>query len=93
MNENSPSRVGHFGRYVIFSGTGMVFMAICTFMLKPMAHVSGEKALPYLILGLIAVSIVGTGCFYDRCPKRLIIPIGLIGWLFTFLLLLLHNWF
>jgi tryptophan-rich sensory protein len=93
MDENSQSRVGPFGRYIIFAGTGMVFMAVCTFMFKPLARVSGEKLLPYVILGLGMASIFGTLFFYDRCPKRLIIPIGLVGWLLTFLLLLLHNWF
>jgi hypothetical protein len=92
MDEHSQSRFGHFGRYVVFSGTGMVCMAICTFMLRPLAHVAGEMALPYVILGLGMASVVGTLHFYDRCPKRWIIPIGLIGWSITFLLLLLHNW-
>lgn len=93
MDENSQSRVGIFGRYIIFAGTGMVFMAVCTFMPESTERVIGEKALPYAFLGLIAASIFATGYFYDRCPKRLIIPIGLVGWLLTCLLLLLHNWF
>ncbi len=90
MSGNLQPRVGAFGRYIIFAGTGMVFMAVCTFMLEPLARISGEKLLPYLIVGLGIASIFGTMFLYDRCPKRLIIPIGLVGWLLTFLLLLLH---
>ncbi len=93
MDENSQSRVGPFGRYIIFAGTGMALMGVCTFMFKPLERVSGENLLPYAILGLVMASTFGTLFFYNRCPKRLVIPIGLVGWLLTFLLLLLHNWF
>lgn len=92
MDEQSQPRVGPFGRYIIFAGSGMFFMAVCTFLPKSAERMIGERALPYVFVGLIAASIFGTLFFYDRCPKRLIIPIGLVGWLLTFLLLLLHNW-
>jgi hypothetical protein len=91
MGENSQSHIGPFGRYIIFAGTGMMFMASCTFMFKPLARIFGENALPYVIIGLGTASIFGTLFVYDRCPKRLIIPAGALGWLLTLVLLLLHN--
>ena len=92
MNENPRPAVGPFGRYITFSGTGMVFMAVCTYLIKPLESSSGEKALPYLILGLGTASVLATNILYERCPKRLIIPVGLVGWVLTFLLLFLGNW-
>ena len=92
MNENPRPLVGPFGRYITFSGTGMVFMAVCEYLIKPLERISGEKPLPYVILGLGAASVLATNILYERCPKRLIIPVGLAGWVFTFLLLFLGNW-
>jgi hypothetical protein len=88
MDDNSQRRVGHFGRYVIFSGPAMFCTAVCVF--TPLERMAGEKALPYIILGLGMASIFATLFLYVHCPKRLIIPIGLFGWILTFLLLVLH---
>ena len=71
----------------------MVFMAICTYFLKPIERISGEKALPYVIVGIVMAVILVDRYFYERCPRRLVIPIGVIGWLVTFLLLFLRNWY
>jgi hypothetical protein len=93
MNEKSPSSVGPFGRYIIFSGAGMAFMAMCLFVLKPLEHAFGERALPYLLLGIGMATIVVDRYIYHRCSQRMIIPIGIVGWLLTFLLLFLWGWF
>jgi hypothetical protein len=93
MNEEGPFSVGSGGRFMIFSGAGMVFFALSLYFLKPLERIAGEKALPYVIVGMVIVNLVLVAFFYDRCPKRLIIPIGVVGWVAAFLLLFLWNWF
>jgi len=78
---------------MIFSGAGMVFFALSMYLLKPLERVAGEKALPYVIVGMVIVNVVLVMFFYRRCPKRLVMPIGIMGWLTAFLLLFLWNWF
>src|SRR5712692_7122846 len=91
MNEDARPCLGPFGRYITFSGAGMVFMAVCTYFFKPLERISGEKALPYVILRLGTASVLATNILYERCPKGLITPVGLAGWVLTFLLLFLGN--
>lgn len=93
MNDKQPFGVGPGGRFMIFSGAGMVFFALSMYLLKPLERTVGEKALPYVIVGMVILNVVLVMYFYGRCPKRLIIPIGIVGWLAAFLLLFLWNWF
>jgi len=92
MDEMPRSCIGHFGRYLIFSGSGMALIALCMLMLKPLERVSGEAALPYLILALVITCVLATSLLFERCPKRLVLPIGFFGWFVAFLMLLLRNW-
>ena len=71
----------------------MVFLALSMYLLKPLERAAGEKALPYVLVGMVMVNVVLVMFLYARCPKRLIIPIGVIGWVVAFLLLFLWNWF
>ncbi|MGA2748686.1 MAG: hypothetical protein ABSG59_07920 [Verrucomicrobiota bacterium] len=93
MNENQSFSVGPGGRFIVFSGVGMVLIATSMYLLKPLERVAGEKALPYVIVGMVIVNVVLVMFFYGRCPKRLVMPIGIIGWLTAFLLFFLWNWF
>ena len=93
MNEKQPFDVGAGGRFMIFSGAGMVFLALSMYLLKPLERAAGEKALPYVLVGMVIVNVVLVMFLYSRCPKRLIIPIGVMGWVVAFLLLFLWNWF
>jgi hypothetical protein len=93
MNKNRSFDVGSGGRFMIFSGAGMVFIALSMYLLKPLERVAGEKALPYVIVGMVMVNVVLVMYFYARCPKKFIIPIGVTGWLIAFLLIFLWNWF
>ncbi|MGD0816366.1 MAG: hypothetical protein ABSA83_22465 [Verrucomicrobiota bacterium] len=93
MNDKSPSGIDPFGRYIVFSGTGMAFMAMCLFLLKPLEHALSDRALPYVIFGIGILTIVVDRVFYHRCSPRTIILTGSIGWLLTFLLLFIWGWF
>ncbi|HMC28757.1 MAG TPA: hypothetical protein VKM56_13295 [Verrucomicrobiae bacterium] len=92
MNDSPQPSLGPFGRYITFSGLGMALMAACTYFFRAIEQLSGDKAFPFVILGLGAASILLTLFFYDRCPKKLVIPLGIAGWAVTFLLLLLRSW-
>jgi hypothetical protein len=57
-----------------------------SFMPHPERFVS-EAALPYVfVFTQVALIILGK-LLYERVPRRLVIPIGVVGWLVTFSLL------
>jgi hypothetical protein len=41
MNEKKPFDIGSGGRFMIFSGAGMVFFAVSMYLLKPLEHAAG----------------------------------------------------
>lgn len=93
MNENQPFGVGTFGRFVIFSGVGMVFMAFFSFASKALDRALSENILLCVVFGMLTISVLGVMYFFQRCPKRLIIPIGIVSWLLAFLLIFLRDRF
>jgi hypothetical protein len=89
-NERRP-QLGVFGRYIIFSGAGMACLAATTFFFESLARLTGERALPYVILVIVGSVILATVILFDAVPRRLIIPVGICGWIAAFLLLLGHG--
>jgi hypothetical protein len=89
QNSNDP-RIGLFGRYVLFSGTGMACLACGVFVFEALARVVGERALPFAILVAIGFVVIGTQILFEVVPKRFVIPAGVGGWILTFALLFLH---
>lgn len=86
-------QIGQRARFIIFSGVGMAFIALFMYFLKPLEQVVGGNGLFYVIIGMVILSVVLVMLFFDRCPKRLLIPIGIVGWLLAFVLFFLLNWF
>ena len=93
MNEENPFGIGAGGRFFIFSGIGMAFVALFMYLLKPLEHMVGGNTLFYVIIGMVMLNGVLVMLAYNHCPKRLVIPIGIIGWLLAFLLMFLWNLF
>jgi len=92
MNEN-PSSIGPAGRWMIFAGAPSIAMAVVTCAQDSLNDAVGQRAFPYVGVGIVATSFVLSMVVYHRIPKRLIIPIGIVGWLLTFSLVCWYFWF
>jgi hypothetical protein len=90
MNKKRPYGIGEGGRRAIYFGVPMVLMAVCMCTGEFIAHLVGEKAWPYIIYGLELVIIVAGMLLYNCLPKRSVIPLGIAGWVISFLLI---YWF
>lgn len=81
-----------FGRFLISSGVGMAYLSACVFGLKPLEHACSEKALPYVLFGIVVSSVIGVVFLNVRCSSKITVPLGLVGWVLAFVLLFLQNW-
>lgn len=93
MNEKPPHGIGPAGRWIIFSGIIWLVVAILICTSKSILIIVGEKGLPYVIFFVPAVFGIVCMVFYNRFPKSLIIPIGIVGWILAISLLCWLNWF
>jgi hypothetical protein len=87
--------VGEAGRWWLFSGIPISVSAILLACVVRHGSIRGisERALPYVTLGVMAVLISGGRELYHRCPKRLIVPLGIAGWIIASSVLLWYYWF
>ena len=93
MNEKYPYKVGQAGRWMIFAGVPSIGMAVVTCAQDSLNHSVGQRAFPYVVVGIVGLSFVLSMAVYHRLPKWLIIPIGIIGWILTFSLVCWYFWF
>jgi len=99
MNNKSPHGIGPAGRWLIFAGIPTAILAILLVstlhhgLNKSLVQAVGEKALPYVIVFTpVAIGIIGM-VLYDYCPKRLLIPLGIFGWVVGLSLIYWYFWF
>jgi hypothetical protein len=96
QEETLRKHIGLGGLLSIFSGFPYAIVTALFAFIGPhfsLAHAVGEKAFPYvLLLEFMAVCVV-IFILYDRFPKRLIIPVGLLGWVLTFSIACWYFWF
>lgn len=98
MNEKSPNAIGRAGRFLIFGGIPLSILAVMLVStlhhgLNEIPKIVGETAAPYVVF--FTPVLVGYGCmfFYERFPKRLVIPIGIVGWVIGLSLIYWYFWF
>jgi hypothetical protein len=74
--------IGRGGLWRIYIGCPMFFFVVLLMTMgEKLARIVGERALPYVSL-LVFMVIVGISLYlYDRVPRSLILPIGLLGWM------------
>jgi hypothetical protein len=88
--------VGFWGRVKIYLGAPVFIMA-ATGMLTPaeklLTRAWGDGIATYVTLGIVLVVIALSLFLYDHTPKKLIVPIGIIGWLLTLALVLWYSLF
>ena len=90
MSQQDSYRIGPGVRWIVFAGVPAIAMALLACSYESLAHAVGERYAPYVGLGIAAVIWILSLKAYDYIPKRLILPIGVIGWIVT---LSLGYWF
>jgi hypothetical protein len=81
--------------WVIFAGIPIAIIAILLASTMRHGDIRGvsEKALPYVLLFGSAAIIVGCRELYHHCPRRLIIPLGVSGWVIAVTVMCWYYWF
>jgi hypothetical protein len=95
MTEQYPHGIGPGGRWLLFAGVPVAIMAalVLATMRNGLIRGVGETALPYVILLVTASIIMVCWSLFHRLPKRWLIPLGLIGWIFAFVSMCWYFWF
>jgi hypothetical protein len=78
--------IGAGQHWMIFAGIIWPCFAALACAFEPLLHIFGDNVGPYVALGIMMVILATIMILYDRVPKRFIIPIGIIGWMLTFIL-------
>ncbi|MGB8371201.1 MAG: hypothetical protein WCF71_18120 [Verrucomicrobiia bacterium] len=88
MNEKHPHGIGPAGRWYLYSGIPFAVIAVFfTTTDRLLDHVFSENVSPYIDLFVIGAIAIGALILYDHLPKRLVIPLGIVGWIISFSLL------
>ena len=93
--KKNPFGINEGARRMIFAGVPMSFLTVltCIAMSSQLEHVVGEKAVAYVVYGTIMLVAVLGMITYNVTPKRLILPLGIIGWLISASILCWYAWF
>ena len=73
--------VGPGGRLRIYSGAPLFFIVMLIPFFDRLEHVVSTKVAVYIALGIVLVIVAVSLALYDRIPAKLIIPVGIAGWL------------
>jgi len=76
-----PFGISEGARRMIFGGVPTLCLAAFMFKGETVAHAVGERAFPYVFFAVLAAYILGGYILYQCVPKRLVIPLGIAGWL------------
>jgi hypothetical protein len=78
--------VGRGGRMQIFMGAPMFILVIgWPLLFDRLTHILSDSVAAYVSLGFVAVVLVGSIVIHDRIPEKLLVPIGIAGWLLVVL--------
>jgi hypothetical protein len=99
MNKKNPNGIGPSGRWSIFFGIPVTILGILLNVTLPhglepgLANAVGETALPYVVFFTpVVIGVVGI-VLYQYLPKRLVIPLGIVGWIVGLSLIYWYFWF
>lgn len=95
MREKRSKIIGPAGYWMIFAGVPIAIMAIMLASTLRDGNIRGvsEGALPYVILFVPLAIIVGCHELYRHVPQRLVIPIGIVGWVISVSVMCWFCWF
>ena len=95
MNNKYQYGIGPVGRWLIFCGIPMSLWAIFFAFTEPhhkLEHAVGEKAFPYILVGVPSALMIGGMVLYSYFPKRFIFPVGIFGWVICVSVLCWFFW-
>jgi hypothetical protein len=96
MRENHSPYIGAGGRWLIFAGLPL---AVCAILFVSTQTTGGgvrgvsEKLLPYVLFFVPVAVVIGGIILYDHVPKRLVFPLGIVGWIVNASVLCWYFWF
>jgi hypothetical protein len=85
--------VGPGGRGRIYFGAPLFVMALLAQHFERLLDKVGARTGVYVALGICLVIFAVSLVLYDRIPPKLVVPIGIIGWLLTLSLILWLSFF
>jgi hypothetical protein len=78
--------IGAGQHWMIFAGIIGPCLAALACAFEPLVQIFGDNVGCYVALGIMMAIFATIMILYDHVPKRFIIPIGIIGWMLTFIL-------
>ena len=96
MKEKHPSAIDPKLRWVIFAGIPLAIVAILFAIAEPhhaLEHAVGAKLLPWVLYFVPATIVIIGMVVYDRFPQRLVVPLGIVGWIVHVSILCWFFWF
>jgi hypothetical protein len=98
MSDDNPSSIGPQGRWIIFGGTGAAVLSSFDYLIDPLDravdnHIISVTAFAYILVGVAGIILVATMILYNYCPKKLVIPLGVVGWIAAIILQNYYFWF
>ncbi len=86
--------IGAGGHWRIFASLPMLcFLPIFWGLFDPLEERIGTSGATWSLLGIFLAVVFINLCIYERLPKKLIIPLGLCGWVIIFGLAGWYFWF
>ena len=80
------------GRFMISGGLAMMLILFYSFFFaERVENLVGESIALYLDLIVIGVFVIIIGFFNDAFKARITVPMGLIGWLISFIMLFIYS--
>jgi hypothetical protein len=93
LNKQNPLGMNEGARRMIFFGVAAFPISVLVCVAPKLEQAIGGKAIPYFFWGiLLALCVLGI-VTYNTTPKRLILPLGIIGWLLSASILCWYGWF
>jgi hypothetical protein len=91
--DKKPDYLGRSGRWLIFAGLPMMLVAVLFVCFENnLERKVGTRAFPYFLYFTPLVILVAGQLVYEHLPKRLLIPLGVIGWIVTASVLCWFFW-
>jgi hypothetical protein len=89
MGQKHSQRIGSAGYWLIFAGVPIAIIAILAAFTMRNGDIRGvsERALPYVLAFVPVAIVIGSRELYKQIPKRLVIPLGVFGWIIHFVIL------
>ena len=93
--KNSQSKlIGPTGEWILFAGAPIAVTAfLFTHFNRSIEHVFGEKLLPFALFFTPVILCSLGRILYPYLPKRVAVPLGVIGWVVAFAILARFYWF